>query len=132
MERTIPIFRALIASERGKGYHRFHGQLGYALKDKRTPDWAEAEAQLSKAIELRGPWQDEGIVNYEFNRAICRIVLDEAFQHNKASSPEVRETILEDLRAFAAAVGVSLLEKRQAAEIERWLELNNLDLDDLG
>ena len=33
---------------------------------------------------------------------------------------------------MAAAVGVKLIEKRQAPEIMRWLELNNLDLDDLG
>ena len=132
MERTIPIFRALIASETGEGFHRFHGQLGYALKDKRTPDWAEAEAALTRAIEMRGPWQDEGIVNYEFNRAICRIMLDEAFRHNRRSSPEVREKILGDLQAFAQAVGVRLIEKRQVPEIESWLGLNNLDLDDLG
>jgi hypothetical protein len=35
MERTIPIFRALIASDPEKRFHRNHGQLGYALKDQR-------------------------------------------------------------------------------------------------
>jgi hypothetical protein len=131
MERTIPVFRALIASEPEEGFHRFHGQLGYALKDQRTPDWAEAEAELTKAIELRGRWEDEGILNYEFSRAICRIMQDEAFAHNRKSSPEVRERIVADLQAVTAGAGVRLIEKRQVPEIERWLDLNKIDLDDL-
>jgi hypothetical protein len=32
MERTIPIFEALIHSDKGDEYHRNYGQLGYALK----------------------------------------------------------------------------------------------------
>jgi hypothetical protein len=59
MERTIPVFRALIESE-PRRFHRYHGQLGYALKDQSTPAWAEAEAELSTAIEIRGPWQEKG------------------------------------------------------------------------
>jgi hypothetical protein len=57
VELTIPIFRALIHSDTQKEYHRNHAQLGYALKDKPRPDWAEAEKELTTAIEMRGPWQ---------------------------------------------------------------------------
>ncbi|AKB74055.1 hypothetical protein MSLAZ_0794 [Methanosarcina lacustris Z-7289] len=34
MERTIPIFRALIASDTENKNHRNHGNLGFALKDE--------------------------------------------------------------------------------------------------
>jgi len=34
MARTIPIYRALIAVDQDRQYHRNHGELGFALKDK--------------------------------------------------------------------------------------------------
>ena len=55
MESTIPVFKALISDDTENQYHMNHGQLGFALKDQRTPDWTEAEKELTKAIELRGP-----------------------------------------------------------------------------
>ena len=43
MERTAPVFLALIASDKDDTQHRYHGQLGYVLEDERTPDFAGAE-----------------------------------------------------------------------------------------
>src|SRR6185437_2288242 len=63
MERTIPVFKALIASDTDRRYHRNHAQLGYALKDSRQPLWAEAERALAEAIKRRGPCQ--GWILYE-------------------------------------------------------------------
>src|SRR5262249_8152901 len=53
MERTIPVFRALIAAEGDHPFHRSHAQLGYALKDQTEPNLHEAEEELTKAIQLR-------------------------------------------------------------------------------
>lgn len=94
MERTIPIFRALIASYSEDIYHLNHGQLGFALKDQRQPNWSEADAELTKAIELRGPWQEKGWLLYEFNRAICKINLDHAFYQGKESNNETKNQII--------------------------------------
>ena len=52
MERTLPIFRALANSDARNEFHANHGQLGFALKDKRTPDWAEAEKELTRQLRF--------------------------------------------------------------------------------
>jgi hypothetical protein len=98
MERTIPVFNALIACDTDDEYHRNHAQLGFALKDQRVPDWTRAEAELSKAIQLRGNPEEHGWRIYEFNRAACRIRLDDSFVQSKASNAENRRRILEDLQ----------------------------------
>ena len=78
IERTISIFRALIASEgKDKRDHNNHGQLGFALKDKEPPGYKEAEGELSTAIEIRDAQQGTGALDYEFVRAFCRIKLEE-------------------------------------------------------
>ena len=75
MAATIPIFRALIASDRQNAYHRNHAQLGYALKDLEEPQWREAFDALSEAISRR---RGNGYLLYEFNRAITIAELIEA------------------------------------------------------
>jgi hypothetical protein len=99
MERTIPLFRALIAADTDEEYHRNYGQLGYALKDQRTPDWAAAEVALTKAIQIRGSAAEHDWVLYEYNRAICRIQLDENFKDKKKASSDMKKRIVDDLRA---------------------------------
>jgi hypothetical protein len=127
MERTIPIFKALIASDTEDVYHANHGQLGFALKDLRQPDWAGAESELSKAIEIRGPWQEHGWLFYEFNRAICRINLDSAFKQGKASDKQTKQTILADLKAASNAPALADL-MREEPTISSWMALNKAAL----
>ena len=43
----------MIECDTDKKYHRNHGQLGFALKDRQPPDWTRAEKELSTAIEMR-------------------------------------------------------------------------------
>jgi len=130
MERAIPIFEALINSDKDDEYHRNYGQLGYALKDSRSPNWEKAEAILSKAIQIRGSWQENGWLWYEFNRAICRIVLDDPRQE-RPSSAEVRRNILEDLQAvFSTAPFVTMAENH--SEITKWIGVNKVTKDELG
>jgi hypothetical protein len=94
MERTIPVFRALIAAETDQKFHRNRGQLGYALKDQEQPDYPGAVAMLTEAIEVRDESGDGGFLLYEFNRALARIR-----QYGPDPPPEMRATIEADLKA---------------------------------
>jgi len=126
MERTIPIFRALIASDTEGVYHANHGQLGFALKDQRNPNWVEAQAELTEAIKLRGNWQTSGwLPHYEFVRAICRINLDEAFKNGKQSDEKTRLAINSDLEVAFSDSRVKELAQNEP-EIKKWMELNGV------
>lgn len=128
VERTIPIFEALIAADVEKRFHQNHAQLGYALKDRRNPDFAAAEARLTTAIEIRGPASENGWELYEFNRAVCRIKQDAGFRNGEASSTEAVKLIRDDLQVVARVL------KDEIAgdpDIVRWLQLNKLAVDTL-
>jgi hypothetical protein len=123
MERTIPIFEALAFSDRdAKAYHQNHGQLGFALKDQRSPDWARALSELDAAIAIRGEPKKYGYTLYEFNRALCRINLDGAFVAAKPSDPALAALIGADLQVVASSRYANLLER--TAEVVRWMKLN--------
>ena len=110
MERTIPVFKALIASDTDRRYHRNHAQLGYALKDSRQPLWAEAERALAEAIKRRGPRQ--GWILYEFNHALCLIHLDP-----NAASAETRDVVIADLAVVGSSKqGPGLLKTREITD----------------
>lgn len=125
MEKTIPIFRALIetASEQN---HQYYGQLGYALKDQESPDWANAEDILSKAISIRGDKKYFGWTFYEFNRAICKIQKDENFQKGKESSIMVKNSIIEDLNAGKNEIFNFNKKISTDKIIQAWLALNKV------
>lgn len=130
MERTIPIFRALIACDEKNEFHRNHGQLGYALKAQRNPDWAAAEQELTQAIEIRGNWQERGWLHYEFVRAICRINQDGGYANKSASKPDAKRKILDDLRA-AAQIELETLFPT-IPEIVNWMKWNQVSMQDLA
>jgi hypothetical protein len=122
MERTIPVFEALIAADVEKRYHENWGQLGYALKDQRTPDWKRALDALSTAIRIRGDAVTYGYWLYEFNRAICRINADDNFKQGKRSTADVAKAIRGDLDVVRTVGHEDMFER--APEIEGWLALN--------
>ena len=129
MERTIPIFQALIDSDKEQRFHKNYGQLGFALKDRREPSWSQADEALSTAIRLRGDAEREGWHAYEFNRAVCRIAQDEAFAAGQPSKPASRAAILADLRVAASA---GWLDQALAeAPVAEWLAANELSVQDL-
>jgi hypothetical protein len=130
MELTIPVFRALAAADAVDEFHTTHGQLGFALKDQRVPDWAGAESELTKAITIRGSWQEKGWIFYEFNRAICRIELDPAFKQDKATPKPQGDAILADLRVAWSSPEVRRI-IRDEELVQRWLTLNGLSPGDL-
>jgi hypothetical protein len=96
MERTIPVFHALIESEGEVKFHKNHSQLGYALKDRAQPDLPGAVAALTEAIDLRDKKGDRGFLLYEFNRALARI------QQEPNPPSEVRKKIEADLQVARA------------------------------
>jgi hypothetical protein len=112
-----------VASDRERRFHANYSQLGFALKDKRVPDYAGAEAALSTAIDIRGPAQEHGWEIYELNRAICRIKQDDDFNQNRPSKPERQKVIIDDLKVakqtFPSFFG--------DLDIIKWLDLNNSD-----
>lgn len=125
MEYTIPIFKALIADDTKNEYHANHGQLGYALKDKRTPDWNGAETELTKAIQIRGDWRLKGWMMYELNLAICQIQLDPDFQLGKPSQAASKQKILENLSIACCDSYVADVAKTEPT-VEKWRKLNKV------
>jgi hypothetical protein len=134
MERTIPVFRALAGCDTENRFHRNHGQLGFALKDQRRPDWRGAEAELTRAIAIRGSWEEHGWLFYEFNRAVCRIMLDEDYRNGRPSTASRRRMILEDLRAAAGSElrGLILDPHPSDPVIRNWLTLNDVTEKELN
>jgi hypothetical protein len=124
VKRTIPIFEGLIAADTENRFHQNHGQLGYALKDQPKPDWAEAEKELTKAIDMRGPVESAGFALYEFNRAVCRIALGEDYLRRFPTPEEAKQTIVADL-LVAKKASIDLKENEK---IKRWVEQNNFEI----
>ncbi|TRT71284.1 MAG: hypothetical protein EWV83_21960 [Microcystis sp. M_OC_Ca_00000000_S217Cul] len=90
VNRTIPIFKALVASDNNNP--SYNAELGYAYISSQPPDLDKAISYLDRAIELRIPGAStEGDSwKYEMNRAIARIGL---------GNSQSRDDILKDLFA---------------------------------
>jgi hypothetical protein len=129
IERTEPVFRALIDDDKEERFHRHFAQLGYALKDSSKHDYRGAEEALSKAIEIRDRNGDTGYRIYELNRALCRIALDRR-DPPQPSDPETKERILSDLRAAAIERYSKGIIARDE-DIQDWLDRNNATLEDV-
>jgi hypothetical protein len=128
--RTVPIFRALI-QRNPSSFHQTHGQLGLALLDLDPPDYAGCESSLTRAIEMRGPWEKYGFWAYELVRALCRIrrSMDGPGRIRKAD-PVEREQIMRDLRV-AREWPFARLEDATQADIRAWLDANHVKLEDI-
>ncbi len=126
MERTIPVFEALVRAD--PNWHAAHGQLGYALKDKVKPDWQQAKASLDRAVELRGEQSGEGLY-YQYNRALCAIMLDDNYDEGKgkpagAATRTAVLDILKQARRDLADSWESMLQDPESLHIRTWLQLN--------
>jgi hypothetical protein len=124
-ERMIPIFRALIAADPKGQYHRNHGELGFALKDKMDPEYAEALMEINKAIDLRGSLKATGgLPYYELVRAQCRIKLDKAFQRDIVSDENTKQYILDDINIISLYPETRKIMTADTL-INSWMKLNN-------
>ena len=125
IERTIPVFQTLVASEHGAKRHRYYAQLGYALKDQEVKDWIGAKQNLEKAIEL---WRQENhsestLPFYSFNWVLCAIVLDNEHYQLDESEPGLRSRIV---KAIQAGRECDPLAKalRESEAVQTWLHRN--------
>ncbi len=98
VNRTIPIFEALVASDDNNP--SYNAELGYAYISSQPPDLNQAISYLDRAIELRVPGSStEGDSwKYEMNRAIARIGL---------GNSQSRDDILKDLFAVEQRKGLA-------------------------
>lgn len=125
-ERSIRVFEALVEAEPSN--HQVRGQLGYAYKEKPGPDWRKAEETLGEAIRLRGSPDQAGFHNYEFVRAICRVMQELEKPGAPPSEPAIRDSILADLRiATEGRIKITSREER----IWQWFSINGIDPDTL-
>ena len=130
IERTIPIFKALINADRIETndmpiYHRNFAELGYALKDKSAPNYKEAFEALDRAISIRGSDRGDFWRIYEFNRAVCRMHLDPDFQNNqKTTDTETVEKIRMDLAAASQNAWIKQNVIANDSDVRKWTQLN--------
>jgi hypothetical protein len=124
VERTIPVFRALVQTDRDGVFYKTKAKLAYALKDQREPapgDLEEAVSLLGESIEKRDMRCDTAPL-YEFNRAFCRILLDQDFKQGRPASAENRRLIGADLEIARPTLG----QKFSEYPIAQWLSLNGV------
>lgn len=128
MERTIPIFRALIATDdkpEKERYFQNFAQLGFALADSAPPDYPGAIAALDKAVELRGSPETQGYLWIEYVHARC---LADPERHD----PATKERILKDLR-IALSMWPDLADVLQKDErLSNWMKANHVSMKSLS
>ncbi|MDB9425433.1 hypothetical protein PN437_11095 [Microcystis aeruginosa CS-564/01] len=98
VNRTIPIFEALVASDNNNP--SYNAELGYAYISSQPSDLDKAISYLDRAIELRIPGASTqgDSWKYEMNRAIARIGL---------GNSQSRDDILKDLFAVEQRKGLA-------------------------
>ncbi|MEN8447435.1 MAG: glycoside hydrolase family 19 protein, partial [Cyanobacteria bacterium J06555_13] len=99
IERTIPIFQALIAGDAQQ--HAYYAQLAYAYKDLASPDWLQALQQLDRAIELRGERHQAQTWKYEMSRAIVQIERSHQATNRYDFETQITDQIVQDLLTVA-------------------------------
>ncbi|MDQ3019137.1 MAG: hypothetical protein M3R36_00985 [Bacteroidota bacterium] len=131
MERSIPVFEALIDSDNRKDRHYYFGQLGFALKDKPSPDFKNAEENFNIAIELEDVSQPEYF--YKFNRAICKIN-NYGPGISKPSDAELKKQILSDLSYSKNGIGnqfENLVRDIDNKILLKWMAINSINFSNL-
>jgi hypothetical protein len=126
MERCIPVFEALIQGD--PKWHAPYGQLGYALKDKLTPEWERALELLTRAADLRGDRFSEGVY-YSWCRAECMIQLDPRFRNERPAEATTKSAIIEMLRQARREIESmydwqATLEHPTGYVVRTWLKIN--------
>ena len=127
INRTIPIFKALIQLDSNFEYPENFAELGYALKDKEHPEYKEALDNFNKAIESFNVNKTIAKTITYYNRAYCRIMLDENFLKNPPSSStlENKKAIEADLDNASKDEHVANIIKNDPLVI-KWKTLNKI------
>jgi len=129
IEKTIPIFRALIATDSNFEFPENYAELAFVLKDQRTPDYQQALKNLNRAID--GFQHNDRIVNKAmayFNRAYCKIKVDPNFCENPPaqSTVENKKSIMDDLTEASKETYVKaiIIDDPIDTTIKTWMNLN--------
>jgi len=125
MERTIPIFEALIKSDSDNQHPEYHGELGCALKDKGELELALRE--LDTAVSIHDKLKIPGeYAWYRFQRAVCRIYLDDNFKGKLRSDDKTKQQIADDLKvAWNSGLGEAM--DREGQILKDWIKRNDLE-----
>jgi tetratricopeptide (TPR) repeat protein len=133
IEKTIPIFRALIATDNNFEFPENYAELAFVLKDQRTPDYQQALNNLNRAID--GFRYNDRIVNKAityFNRAYCKIKVDPNFCENPPaiSSVENKKSITDDLTEASKETYVKAIILNDPIDptIKTWMNLNSVTI----
>src|SRR5215472_4600208 len=116
IERTIPVFQALIAADQAQQYHRIYGQLAYALREKKPPDLQGAIQNLTQAIKIRDENHVSGYALYELNRALSNMELDK-----QQPSDSLKMSIAADIRKVRAESQETFT---QEPAFQSWIDAN--------
>jgi len=116
IERTIPVFQALIAADQAQQYHRTYGQLAYALREKKPPDLQGAIQNLTQAIKIRDENHVSGYALYELNRALSNMELDK-----QQPSDSLKMSIAADIRKVRAESQETFT---QEPAFQSWIDAN--------
>jgi hypothetical protein len=121
MALAIPVFQALIAADPAEKLHRPHGSLGWALKDKKHPEWRRAIEELTIAIRIREKMDVDGWRLYEANRALCGIKLIDELPPGDPSILALRIMIAQDLETagLESYARQKMIDHNQ--DLQRWL-----------
>jgi len=139
MERCIPIFISFLDIKEFAEEYSLHAKLGYAYKDKRPPDYIKAKETLSDAIKFRDEFKQKSMDRgfkiddtmkriYEYNRAICSIMLDPDFNSMPpaVSTQSARWEIMNDLiLAYQDERARNIIDNDPDPELKSWMELND-------
>jgi hypothetical protein len=123
IERTIPLWQALIAVDDERKYFRNQYELAMAYSLGDPPDWPKAEQTMTDAINTRNRQPVTGWREMELQRARFVIQQDEGFKAERASTPEQRKRIEDDLRVAEADPYASRA-MSESPEVQRWRSLN--------
>ena len=126
MALSIPVFQALITADGDEKLHRTHGSLGWALKDKKHPEWRKAIEELTTAIKIREKLDVDGWRLYEANRALCCIKLIDELPAGDPSIQSLRIMIAQDLETalVESYAREKMIDHNQ--DIKRWLQDHGL------
>ena len=116
----------LSETEHRGGWHRYHAQLGYALKD--SGEIREALIAFNKAIEQWKRGTDEPVSpHYQFNWVYCQVRIDnEERDDGQVSDADMQAAVKKSLEGGSSFPALAQAMREDDA-IKSWLERNSLD-----
>jgi hypothetical protein len=125
ISRAASVLRALIASDQDEVHFEYHGDLGIALLLKSPPEPGNAEAELTMAIDARGPADLRGYAQYEAYRASARIRQVPKWKKTP-TEPELASVVRDDIEVALKDPYVRENLTTYHTEVVEWAQLNGM------